>query len=328
MNGGGYHPIFNVDKEILENLYCAEGMTCREIGGIFGTHADTILKKLRLYRIPRRPAGMRPRFDITRELLVELYCERILGTGMIAKMLGASLGTIEYHMKKHGVPMRPQPLAASAANKGKIGWSKGLTKETHPSLKSLSERYKGPNSLLFGKYGPDSPAFGWRHTDEWKREASIRAKQFRHTDASKEILREKQKALWQDPVYKDRAVKILREAQQKRPTQGELALIDLFNRYNLPYKYVGDGAVVIYGLNPDFINYNGQKKIIEFFGSYWHNDRDDLPYERTEEGRKEVFAQLGYQTLVIWDHELQDLDKLLSKICLFTHSNAEEDSKW
>ena len=55
---------------------------------------------------------------------------------------------------------------------------------------------------------------------------------------------------------------------------------------------------------PDFVNINGQKKIIELFGSYWHKDYDE--YERTK-----YFRQFGWDTLVIWDYELERNEELL-----------------
>ena len=53
-----------------------------------------------------------------------------------------------------------------------------------------------------------------------------------------------------------------------RPTKPEKKLVGIKNECKLPYKYCGDGSVIIGGLNPDFINTNGEKKLIEVFGDY------------------------------------------------------------
>lgn len=96
-------------------------------------------------------------------------------------------------------------------------------------------------------------------------------------------------------------------SNQIKPNKPEEQLIKLFKDHSLPYKFVGDGQVVLGGKCPDFINYNGEKQIIELFGDYWHEPEE-------EEERKRVFAQFGYETLIIWEHELEHEDVLLSKI--------------
>jgi hypothetical protein len=64
---------------------------------------------------------------------------------------------------------------------------------------------------------------------------------------------------------------------------------------------------VVAGKCPDFVNVNGQKKIIELFGDYWH--RGQNPQDRID-----VFKPFGYETLVIWQRELEDLKSLRHKI--------------
>ena len=77
------------------------------------------------------------------------------------------------------------------------------------------------------------------------------------------------------------------------------------------YKFVGDGKTVdVGGCAPDFININGQKKLIELYGDYWHKGDD--------EGHRIFYFRLfGYETLIIWEHELKDKEKLREKILAF-----------
>ena len=79
------------------------------------------------------------------------------------------------------------------------------------------------------------------------------------------------------------------------------------------YKFVGDGKIFIAGFVPDFININGQKKIIELYGDYWHKDTQEK-----DKYRIDTFKKYGYDTLVIWEHELKDLEKTRNKIRSFT----------
>jgi len=77
------------------------------------------------------------------------------------------------------------------------------------------------------------------------------------------------------------------------------------------YKYVGDFDTFIGGKCPDFINVNGQKKIIEVFGNYWHKEGD-------EQERINHFTKYGFKTLVIWEEEfVSNKDLVVNKIMDF-----------
>ena len=119
-------------------------------------------------------------------------------------------------------------------------------------------------------------------------------------DEHARMMREK----WQDPIYVQKQMK----ARNVRQNKTEKQLEDTINKI-LPneYKFVGHGEVVIGGKCPDFININGQKKIIELYGDYWHDGQN--PQDRIN-----IFKEYGYDTLVIWEHELKDIDKLKVKL--------------
>jgi G:T-mismatch repair DNA endonuclease (very short patch repair protein) len=109
---------------------------------------------------------------------------------------------------------------------------------------------------------------------------------------------------------KDKARKNSLMSQHKRPTKPEQILIDLIQQNQLPYKYVGNGEVLFGGKNPDFIQVNGKKKLIEIFGSYWH--KNDNPKERID-----FFKNYGFSTLIIWDKELENPQNVVNKIKVF-----------
>ena len=123
--------------------------------------------------------------------------------------------------------------------------------------------------------------------------------------------------LWENPIYREKMSEAhkhytkeqIRNIMLRRiPNKQEIYLNDLLQE-NFPneWKYVGDGKVVIDGKNPDFINTNGKKAIIELFGEFWHKPEE-------EQSRKEVFAKYGYSTLIIWCKELSNKLSLNSKI--------------
>lgn len=64
----------------------------------------------------------------------------------------------------------------------------------------------------------------------------------------------KAKARFADPAYKDRVVRAIRLANQRRPTRPESRMRRLLDSW-FPgvFRYVGDGAAVIGGKCPDFV---------------------------------------------------------------------------
>lgn len=105
-------------------------------------------------------------------------------------------------------------------------------------------------------------------------------------------------ARWQNPEYKQRVVKRIFEANNAKPNKAEKRVDSILDSlFPSEYRYVGDGSFILGGFCPDFMNVNGQKKLIELFGDYWH--REDNPQDRISR-----FEEFGYQTLIIWEHEL------------------------
>lgn len=116
--------------------------------------------------------------------------------------------------------------------------------------------------------------------------------------------------LWQNPKYVTKQMK----ARNVRPNKAELTLDSLLNlHFPEQWRYVGDGEVIIGGKCPDFININGKKQVIELFGIYWHSVLDIAK-------RTEHFRQYGFSTLVIWEDELANPDKVIKKIKTYRKS--------
>lgn len=118
-----------------------------------------------------------------------------------------------------------------------------------------------------------------------------------------------------EKIYK----KIIKNMNLK-PNIPEKVLINLFKKEKLQYKYVGDGKFWIEGRNPDFINVNGQKKIIELFGDYWHSEKHlkrKNKLERSETNTLKHYKKYGYSTLIIWERELKNVNNVLGKIRRF-----------
>ena len=113
-------------------------------------------------------------------------------------------------------------------------------------------------------------------------------------------------------------------ACRRKPTKPEKRLSELFRELGLPYAYVGNGKLVINGFNPDFVNTNGQKKLVEVFGCFWHcceacGKREWKRQETRERDARslESYAEFGYGTLVIWQHELGNVERVKQKLFSF-----------
>ena len=94
------------------------------------------------------------------------------------------------------------------------------------------------------------------------------------------------------------------------PNKAELKLKDLLEKHfrGIFRMNVKDG-IIIAGKIPDFVSIT-PGYIIEMFGRYWHLPED-------EPRRIEVFAHLGFRTLVIWEDELSDEPMVVEKIRRF-----------
>ncbi len=122
---------------------------------------------------------------------------------------------------------------------------------------------------------------------------------------------------WKDPEY----VKMMIKAQHRKPNNFEKR-VDKFLQEVLPGEYqinVKAEVMILAGKCPDFVNVNGQKKIIEANGDWWHGEKfTGRTKEEEEQQRIDCFAKEGYQTLIIWEHELKDMGKLETKLLNFS----------
>jgi very-short-patch-repair endonuclease len=91
------------------------------------------------------------------------------------------------------------------------------------------------------------------------------------------------------------------------PNKPEKLLIKLLPK---SFKYVGNGSFWINKFNPDFIDLKN-KKIIELFGDYWHNLKNNKFRDKL---RLKAYKKYGYQVLIIWEHELKNVIKLINKL--------------
>ena len=95
-------------------------------------------------------------------------------------------------------------------------------------------------------------------------------------------------------------------ARRRSMNKPETLLTNLFIKYHLPIIYTGDGKFPISNLEPDWVVV-GKPKVIDFFGKYYHINED-------EDKRRKIFEEEGYEYLVIWEGEENNIDELLKKV--------------
>ncbi|MFA5150917.1 MAG: hypothetical protein WC433_08505 [Candidatus Omnitrophota bacterium] len=149
--------------------------------------------------------------------------------------------------------------------------------------------------------------------------SKIRLKGRKLSQKHKNKLSEIGKLLWKDLKHKERMLKLMRVGKKITPNKPEKELNILLGK---DYKYVGDGEVWFNNFNPDFINCNGQKKIVELYGCYWHKCKIcgfGNGKQPKDVGRLKEYKKLGYSTLIVWEHELKNIDKLTHRLIEFNN---------
>jgi len=138
------------------------------------------------------------------------------------------------------------------------------------------------------------------------------------------------KLLWSNPDYRTRIMEAVFKGLQAKPTKPEQTLIAIVEKYNLPYEYTGDGKVFVMGYCPDFMNVNGEKKILEVFGRVFHDPIKSfrqIPLQHTWEGRMALFQSFGWDCLIIWDDELDNEINVVQRIRKFTKKGKSLDER-
>lgn len=207
-----------------------------------------------------------------------------------------------------------QKAKISSALRGRSPWNKGLTKFTDLRVAAMAQK---TSEALKGRVRPEEESLkagasnkGKKRSDEFRRKMSLRTSGYMKVPENREKVSQRTRRLWADPNSTFNNPIYRKEWARKRglrPTKPEMELLGIIESNQLPFRYVGDGEVVIGRKCPDFINVNGQKQIIELFGDYWHHGQN--PQDRAS-----VFAAYGFSTLVVWQHELREPEKVLAKL--------------
>lgn len=185
---------------------------------------------------------------------------------------------------------------------------------TEEARKKISERQRGCKNNNFGR--PRSKETrkkiseankGKEQSEESRRKISEAGKGRKASEETKRKMSKAHKELWQDPSYIKKVTEAREKALHRKPNRPEQLFINFCNKYNLPYRYTGDGEVIIGSKNPDFINNNGKKEVVEIFGDFWHSKKvQGISKEEHIEEYIDYYAKYGFNCTIIWEHEVKD----------------------
>lgn len=283
--------------------------------------------------------------------LGRLYLEKGCTIKDIAIKYGCSTTCIRKRMIRHGIARRDKSTALKMPEcQAKLKASKQTDERREANRQWNLRRYKDPKErertgqATKKAYNSD-PTLRRRQSiatkkrmenPEIRENAVKKLKEYwkgEEGEAHRALLSARSKMIWQDPEYRAKmkakhveiwkrnnyeAMRKMRLACCVHPNKPEKVVINILNElYPSEWKFVGDGEVIIGGLNPDIINVNGKKLIIEVFGDYWH--RQGLKPYHVNEGRVKVYAGYGYKTLILWESEIKDASLIRQKISAFAN---------
>jgi len=159
------------------------------------------------------------------------------------------------------------------------------------------------------------PRLEKKHSEETRKKLSEFWKQKWKDPEYRERVVRAHKKNWEDPEFRERMTDSIVHLYHQSPTEYEQQIIELCEKYELPFKFVGDGTVVFDGKSPDFIATNGHKLLIETSCDYFKKINkhyvDEADYELK---RSKFFEELGYRVLFLNDSHLHRPD--WEEVCL------------
>lgn len=237
---------------------------------------------------------------INEDQLKALYIERGFSIERTARCLRVGAMTVWKRLKLAGIPIRTnikhKEEAKSKIRKAMRG--RQLSEEHRSNLSKMAKKRGIPREVI-------------------EKAAAARRGRPATYKARLNLLKQAHR-MRDDKEYCRGIIKKTLKSLIRKPTKPELAFAGMCLRHNLPYRYVGNGEVMIGTKNPDFINVNGKKEIVEIFGRVFHDPDQSfisrMPYRQTKEGTMEHYETYGFKCIIIWDDELRDESLVLARL--------------
>lgn len=204
----------------------------------------------------------------------------------------------------------------------------------------MKRDYFGKSNPFYGKKHSNTTIqkmrlvkLGKKLTDETKRKIGLASlghigpRGYKHTKQALQKISRASKLLWKKSWYRKLMIKSIKDKLKnevfrkkwmaKKPKSYLEERTDFFIKKNkLPYKFVGNGDIWIGNANPDFININGKKIVIEVYGRFFKRDHygSEKKYIIT---RTRQYKKYGYKVLFFNDVVVRsrDYEKKLLEAC-------------
>lgn len=215
----------------------------------------------------------------------------------------------------------------SKETKIKIGLKSKGRKHTEKTKYIISKKLKGKNNPMYGKTHSKkakikiSKTHKGKKIPNWQRKLiseanknKIMSKKTRNlisignkgkpkTKEHKKKLSIAQNKLWQKESYRTNQLRKIVSGHLLEPTCLEKQMIKIIEKYNLPFRYTGNGERWICRANPDFISTDGKKICIEVANTFHHSE--DYPKKRIA-----YFKKYGWKCYVFMTNKLNEKEIL------------------
>jgi hypothetical protein len=114
------------------------------------------------------------------------------------------------------------------------------------------------------------------------------------------------KEKYKDTDFKKMMIEHSLKGLLKRPTSFEKRIINLINKYNLSYKYVGNGSFFIESINPDFIDLEKKIAIEVFFSLFKVRNYGSIENYISE--RRKIYERNNWKCIFIDENNLEKLE--------------------
>jgi hypothetical protein len=183
-------------------------------------------------------------------------------------------------------------------------------KNTKSNQERWTDNLRQENSIRMKKVYKNNPNLVKIHSanskKRWKSPAFIKKMQ-KISQSAKFIEKQRQsmQQLWKNEKYRQTMLpKLFNLLSKRKPSDLEIRIINIISQNQLPWKFVGNGKLIIADKNPDFVHAN-KKIIAEAYSKHWKSI-DGKTVSSWKRNRERLFAQLGYKTIFIYYHDSND----------------------